>query len=225
MRWKRVLWLCAAFAVALWLWNEPLLYPVKALVVFFHEISHGTAAVLTGGSIARIELSPQLGGRCVHYGGWELVVLPAGYLGSMLWGALILIISARSRLDRLLSQVLGIFLLGMTVFYVRTAFGMLLGMSWGISLVALGRKASERANDAVLQFLGLASMLYAVVDIKEDLIDRRVAESDASAFAAMLGGPPELWGVLWILVAVAGTAWALRHALKKEPEAVELSTP
>jgi hypothetical protein len=225
MKWKRVLWLFAAFAVAVYFWDEPLFYPVKALVVFFHEISHGTAAVLTGGSIARIELSPQLGGSCVHYGGWELAVIPAGYLGSMLWGALILIISARSRLDRILSQVLGIFLLAMTVGYVRTAFGALLGMSWGISLVALGRKASEQANDAVLQFLGLASMLYAVVDIKEDLIDRRVDGSDASAFARLLGGPPELWGVVWILVAVAGTAWALSHALRKDREAGELSTP
>jgi hypothetical protein len=100
----------------------------------------------------------------------------------------------------------------------------LLGAMWGTGLVALGMKASERANDLVLQFLGLSSMLYAVVDIKDDLIDRRVDGSDAYAFSRLLGGPPELWGIVWILIAVSGAAVALRYALRAR-EVAPPSTP
>ena len=43
--------LAGIFVVVYCLWNTSLVYPLKILVVFFHEISHGVAAVLTGGSI------------------------------------------------------------------------------------------------------------------------------------------------------------------------------
>ena len=69
--------LLGMFIAVLFLWNFPLVYPIKVFVVLLHEISHGLAAMLTGGSISRIEISPQLGGLCYFSGGWELVVRPA----------------------------------------------------------------------------------------------------------------------------------------------------
>ena len=39
------------------LWGTPVVYPLKILVVFMHELSHGLAAVFTGGSIEAISLS------------------------------------------------------------------------------------------------------------------------------------------------------------------------
>ncbi|MFV1959099.1 MAG: M50 family metallopeptidase, partial [Planctomycetota bacterium] len=38
------------------LWNTWLVWPLKILVVFFHEMGHGLAAVLTGGRIVEIRL-------------------------------------------------------------------------------------------------------------------------------------------------------------------------
>jgi hypothetical protein len=216
MDWRRLGILLVVLAVAVAFWDSPVVFPLKALTVLFHELGHGLAAVATGGEIISIEVSADLGGVCHHRGGVPLVVLPAGYLGSMAWGAFILLVAARTRLDRLLSFLLGVFFIAMTLVYVRGPFGSLLGATWGLGFAALGLKGSERMNDLLLQIVGITSMLYAVVDIKEDLIERTVAGSDAWKFAQAAGGTPALWGVAWIAFAIAATAIVLRIALAPE---------
>ena len=77
----------ATFFVGLWfMWNTSLVYPLKIFVVLLHEISHGIASVLTGGTIERITLDPRQGGACYCGGGNAFLTLSAGYLGSLLWG-------------------------------------------------------------------------------------------------------------------------------------------
>lgn len=68
------------FLAALYFWDTAVVLPVKYLTVFFHELSHGLAAVLTGGQIVRIELSRNLGGVCWTAGGIRFIVITAGYL-------------------------------------------------------------------------------------------------------------------------------------------------
>jgi hypothetical protein len=204
--------LAVLFVLALAFWDTALLYPLKAFVVLLHELGHGLAAVLTGGRIERIDLSPNLGGVCWSRGGWRLLVLPAGYLGSMGFGALILITAARSRHDRLLSALIGVTVLVVTLLFVRTLFGLLFGALFGLGMLAVAWLLPLAVNDLLLKFLGLTSMLYAVIDIKEDLISRTVPGSDAYAMAQILPLPPVLWGVLWIVVAVVGALLAIRVA-------------
>ena len=60
-----------ALAVAtLLLWGTPVVYPFRLFVVFLHEISHGIAAVLTGGQIVSIAMG-NAGGVCFTRGGWR----------------------------------------------------------------------------------------------------------------------------------------------------------
>jgi len=42
------------FVAVTLLWNTPVVYPLKIFVVFMHEISHGIAAMATGGQIEEI---------------------------------------------------------------------------------------------------------------------------------------------------------------------------
>ena len=56
---------------------------------FFHEISHGLAALLTGGTIHNIALNFNGSGVCTTSGGSRFVVSIAGYSGSAVWGFLI----------------------------------------------------------------------------------------------------------------------------------------
>jgi len=46
------------------------------------------------------------------------------------------------------------------------------------------------------------SSLYSVWDIMDDLIFRKVNESDASAFSRLVGGPPQAWGAFWLIISV-----------------------
>ena len=78
--WQLLALLAAVFA----LWQTPVVLPLKILVVFLHELSHGLAAVLTGGEIVELSLSAQQGGHAVTRGGSRFLILSAGYLGSLL---------------------------------------------------------------------------------------------------------------------------------------------
>ena len=83
------------------LWKTPVVLPLKILVVFMHELSHGLAAILTGGAVERISLSVQQGGHAVTRGGNSFAILSAGYLGSLLIGMAFLMIALRTRADRI----------------------------------------------------------------------------------------------------------------------------
>ena len=92
MNWvKGHLQLIALTLIVAFLWSWPVMVPLKILVVFFHEISHGIAAVVTGGEIVSISISADQGGEAWTRGGSRFVTLSAGYLGSLLIGIVLLL--------------------------------------------------------------------------------------------------------------------------------------
>ena len=96
---------------------------------------------------------------------------------------------------------------------VRNAFGLVFGLPFAAAMVAAGRWLSGALNDVLLKALGLCSCLYAVIDIKEDLVSRTVAGSDAFEMAELMHLPPVVLGVLWMGMALSVGAVALRLAL------------
>jgi len=72
--------------------KTPLRYPFNWQETFWHELSHGLAAVITGGRIRRIHLMLNGGGKCVTQGGSQFIILLSGYLGAALWGGLIYLV-------------------------------------------------------------------------------------------------------------------------------------
>jgi hypothetical protein len=204
---KRRLKFLAAFAVyfvALWLlWNTPVVYPLKVFVVLLHEISHGIAAVATGGSIQRIELTWNQGGSCHCPGGNAFLTLSAGYLGSLAWGVLLLLLATGPvRRYKLALLALGAMLAAFTVLYVRTWFGIVFGTFAAVALIAAARLLKPALNRIVLTVLGLTSCLYAILDIKSDILDRPDVHSDAYMLYQMTGIPTLVWGIAWIAVAL-----------------------
>jgi hypothetical protein len=200
--------------VALVLWDTAVVYPLKILVVLLHEISHGLAAVATGGAIERIELSASEGGVCITRGGSRFLILSAGYLGSLVWGALFLVLGARTRLDRPVVGLLGLGLLAVTVVYVRSLFGFTYGVVAGAALVGVAVVLPAIVSDALLRLVGVVSCLYVVRDIASDLLLRDIPGSDANALAELTGIPGVVWGGMWIVAAVACVITALRASLE-----------
>jgi len=190
------------FLATLVFWDSFLVFPFKILTVFFHELSHGLAAVVTGGSIEGISLSTDQSGFCITRGGSRWLVLTAGYLGSLLWGSGLLLAAARTRHDRAITQALGAGMLVITVLYVRNLFGFLFCAAFGAALLHLGRKGSELFCDQFLRYLGLTSCYYVLIDIKSDLIDRTIPISDAYRLAEMWHLPPMLVGIGWLGLAL-----------------------
>ncbi|MCS6859755.1 MAG: M50 family metallopeptidase [Abditibacteriales bacterium] len=221
MNWKNLLLFVAMFVGVFFLWDTVVIYPIKVFVVFFHEISHGLAAVLTGGGIQNIQVNSDLSGVTYTWGGSGFLTLSAGYLGSMVWGSAILLAASRLNNDRPLMGALGLILLFVTVRFVPltlNAFGFVFGLVVGAVMLGLALKAPESVNDFILRFLGFTSCLYVVLDIKEDLLSPYSSsiQSDATMLAQMTGIPAMVWGGLWFLIALGVLGFTLYFASRTE---------
>ena len=202
-----------AYFVALWLlWPTPVVYPLKIFVVFLHELSHGLAALATGGHIESITLDWREGGETVSRGGNAFLTLSAGYLGSLLWGLLLAALArARGRIPGYTLLGLGALMLAVTVLFVRGGFGLIFGLAFGAALLGAGRWLPTAAARVTLTALGLTSALYALLDIRSDILERPGAASDAFMLAQLTGVPTLVWGVLWGALGLVACLWMLRR--------------
>ena len=208
----RRLWLPLLVGLgAILLWNTFVAYPFRVFVVFLHEISHGLAAILTGGELVSIGLSPNEGGVAVTRGGSRFLVLTAGYLGSLLFGALFLLLGRRRRWAPGVIGLIGIFTLVVTLVYVRSWFGLLYGLLAAAVFMLFAAKLKPEASEILLAAIGIMSCLYAVWDIASDVLLRSVPSSDASALADLTRVPAIVWGVLWAVASL----WVIVAVLRK----------
>ncbi len=207
----------AAYFSTIWyLWDTPAVYPLKVFVVLLHEISHAIVAVATGGTIERIVLDPDQGGACYCPGGNAFLTLSAGYLGSLAWGALLISAGQMKRINsRWVTGAVGLLVMGLTIAYVRSLFGFWFGLAFGSVLFLGALRLSAAVNQGILLTLGLTSCLYAILDIKSDVIDRPELRSDAAMLGDLTGIPTVMWGGLWITVAVLASAWLFQWSYRR----------
>jgi hypothetical protein len=206
----------AAFFTALWFfWDTSLVYPLKIFVVLLHEISHAIASVATGGGIEKITLDPRQGGACHCFGGNAFITLSAGYLGSLLWGGAMF---SAARSDKVktswVNGFIGAMVVALTVFFVRGGFGMIFGIAFGLTMIFVSKQMGSAVNRGLLLTLGLTSALYAILDIKSDVLDRPNIRSDAAMLSEITGVSTTIWGLIWISIAIAVSVWLMRRAYK-----------
>ena len=221
--WKGFLLLCGIFLALAFLWNTIWVYPLKLFVVLLHEVSHGLAALATGGRIDAIRVFPEEGGQTTTTGGNAFLITSAGYLGSMFFGVAILLGATRTRLAQWIALLLGT---GAVAVAMRCmpAEGRMFAALWGVVLAAtaaLPRVVSE----IVLRVIGVTSCLYAILDIKSDVLDHRSEPSDATALAQKTGIPSVVWGALWIAIGLAAAFVAAKWAVTGRPAAKVQSRP
>ncbi len=198
------LWLLLAIVAAVVvLWPYPVFYPLKLLVVFFHECSHALMTLATGGRVVELEVNAMQGGHVISAGGNRFLILSAGYLGSSLWGVLIYLLAVGSRLDKAVMVLLGLIIVAVCLLFIRAPFAFVFALAVAAVMVGVGVKASREINDFVLRVIGLTSMLYAPLDIYSDTIQRAGSRSDALMLAAEFGGTEVLWGGAWLGLSVA----------------------
>jgi hypothetical protein len=213
---KLAVTLTVSFAAIWLLWTTPLVYPLKIFVVLLHEISHAAATLATGGRVTLITLDPLEGGATFALGGNVFVMLSAGYLGSLLWGLLLIRLArARAPRVRIALGALGLLLLGVTVAVVRGWFGLLFGLIFGFALILAARKLSPPIQSGALTILGITSTMYALLDIRSDVLDRPGLPSDAFMLAELTGVPTAVWGFLWIALGLVACGLALRSEFRR----------
>ena len=205
----RILWITlATVIVALLFWDTPVFLPLKIFVVLLHEISHGLAALLTGGSVERLVLLQDQGGLAFTRGGNRFLILSAGYLGSALWGALFMQLAwTKSSIRSHAIQLIWIALLVVLVLYLRDLYTILYVAGTMLVLFVVGNWGNDFLKMLVLWVVGTFSSLYAVFDIFTDILaDGPFAglftvgvgfTNDAQALASITFIPAFAWGLLW----------------------------
>ncbi|GAA5876927.1 hypothetical protein JCM8547_006312 [Rhodosporidiobolus lusitaniae] len=205
---KVTLGVIGAYAVVITiLWNIPVvnyvLWPFKMLTIGFHEFGHAATGCCTGAKIKSITLDPREGGCTMMAGGISAITLPAGYVGSALIGALLVFCGFDIVASKVASIIVGVCFL-LTLWWGRKDW-----LTWGTILFATGLLVAFWfiAHGAALRFyilfIGTMSGLYALYDIFDDLIARKINESDASVFAKRYGGSSACWGVVWVIISLA----------------------
>jgi len=212
---RRDLLIALAAVIVFILWNMPqvsqaILYPFHLFVTYVHEAGHGTMALLTGGHFLGFEIFPSGAGQALTIGGSRLLILPAGYLGAALFGAILFYLTNTVRHSRTISVVLGIGLLIFSVIFGRfslTAF--IVGAAFAAVLIVIGLKASRDINLLTLNMLAILTGLNAVLDLLF-LIGNSGASlgdvrNDAAAFSSEVFPliPGAVWAFLWALLAIA----------------------
>ncbi len=202
------------------LWNTDVLLPLRILTVFLHELSHALAAIVTGGEVLSLSVSPNEGGLVTARGGSPFWITSAGYLGSLLIGATLFVLALRTHWDRVILAGFGIITLAVAAFYVRDLFALGFTLATGVAMLLASRYMSLEINDMILRTIGISSMIYAPLDIFDDTIRRAHLRSDARILAEQIGGSTLLWGGLWLAISLAVIALTLRYGLPQNSNIV-----
>ncbi|MCO4798382.1 MAG: M50 family metallopeptidase [Colwelliaceae bacterium] len=183
--------------------------PLKWFESYFHEISHGLAALLTGGSIVKIQLFPNGAGLCTTRGGSNFLISFFGYAGAVFWGVVIYwFASMHQRLAQIFSVIIAILLISTIVFWVRDLFSFVI-MAVLLSMTLLKFKLQNLLYFQLsLQLIG-ATILLNSIKSPWYLIDGR-SLGDGAALANITTLPELVWVCIWFALGVLGIFFLAR---------------
>lgn len=205
-----------ALVVVITLWWTPLLFPFRILTTTIHESSHALAAVATGGQVSCFEVETNGAGLTCTRGGFGLLISSAGYLGSTIFGGLMLIWAKNERGRRRLLYALTA---GLVVILLAFGLNVLNLFSAGIqrdplTLLLIGFVAAiywlvaYKGPDLLVSFFvyvtALLSTLYAVFDLVTLVMinsNPYGGHNDAKNLQNFTGIPAIVWAVLWSALA------------------------
>ena len=188
---------------ALFISSVPIVHwPFSWLETFFHEISHGLVALLTGGAVQRIVLNWNGSGLCYYTGGWRVPVAFSGYLGAVLWGAAI---------------YLGARIAGRSSRWLAAGFLMIIlisGALWARDLITIAilliisgvlyfscRYVLGRVFPRLMEFAGIF-VLVSAIRAPLNLVDGR-HYGDGATLADLTHLPEIFWVIIWWVIALS----------------------
>ncbi len=214
-RWLEVGVLILLSLIVILLWNSIVVYPIKMLVIILHEMSHAIVAIIAGHPVKSIEITNRLGGQTLIAGGNNFFIAFAGYFGSVVFGVLFFVSAYDLKLLRIFSLTLGVIILLFTANLFKNEFSVFFGLLFAILLLILPFLKFETAVGYIYKFIGVTSILYILVDVKDDLLTLTMRQTDAQLLADLTGVPPILWGFFYTLLSLAALFFIFRYAFRK----------
>jgi hypothetical protein len=221
----------AIISVVLWFipFAEIVTYPFRIFVTFIHEGGHALAALLTGNSVEGLSIATNASGETYTSTGGtfsQMFVSSAGYLGSMAFGAFLLVLIRKAIAARVVLIGSAALIFALTLIYglikpalsgvVSSAlpFTILAGTFLSVGLVAVAKFARPRVATFLVSFLAVQCVLNALLDLKTVLFLSSpfgpTVPTDAVNMANATGIPPLIWSFAWIVMAVGILAVTMR---------------
>lgn len=233
----KLLIVATILSVLLWAasWYFPLVnylvYPLQLFATFVHEGSHVLATLMTGGSVQSLTVSPDTSGVVWSLtNSWlsQLIISSAGYLGTTLFGILLLVwfrysYSSRNALYfssgfvALMTVVFGLLAPLWNVFSLKVGvfdivFTVVSGAVLAGALFAVARYAALKWVDFALAFLAVQCLLNSIFSLKTLFLISATTDShsDAVNMAQATGIPAVAWVLIWIVGSVVMISIGLR---------------
>jgi Peptidase M50B-like len=221
----------ATISILLWFipYAEILAYPFRIFVTFIHEGGHAIAALLTGNTVSSLSVATNTSGETYTTQGGlisQLLISSAGYVGSMAFGALLLILIRKSVAARIVLLGSAILIFGLTMIYglfkplfsgvswSGIPFTLLAGSLISVGLILVARFASAKVASFFVSFLAVQCVLNALFDLKTVFFLSSPfalpVHTDAVNMANATGIPALFWAVIWIVLALGILWFAMR---------------
>jgi len=241
---RKLLLMATLIAFGLWFvpYSDYLLYPLRLFVTFIHESGHAMAALLTGGGVESLHVAPGGSGVTWTRGGLSWVVLSGGYVGSTVFGALLLQTGRLTRWQNAGRSTLyaaAFYILGVTVLWAHNPFNNpsnsftgggsfsadfftpLAGLCLFFLLFALARLSSPRVAGFLAAFLAVQCSLNALVDLRTLLYitTNNLGDNDAVFMSRSYLLPPTFWALLWASISLAVivvSLWSYNRSISKQ---------
>jgi len=221
----------ATISILLWFipYAEILAYPFRIFVTFIHEGVHAIAALITGNSVSSLSVATNSSGETYTTQGGlisQLLISSAGYIGSMAFGAILLILIRKSVATRFVLLGSAILVFGLTMIYglfkplysgvawSGIPFTLFAGSLISVGLILVARFASAKVASFFVSFLAVQCVLNALFDLKTVFFLSSPfalpVHTDAMNMANATGIPAIFWAVIWIVLALGILWFAMR---------------
>lgn len=217
-------------------WESPVLLPVKLLSVMVHEMWHGLIAMLSGGTLEKINIlageSGETSVRQLSSGIPFYLSVSAGYIGTALTGMFFLNRALKSRAERLTLGTFTILLWYMSyIFTDWMGIAFLTGTGWAFlfTLILITSKSIVRYSLIVLGTIFVWYCFYDTLDFSRDL-----RQTDAGILAFRLFRDYDWLGnymsednlgilisAFWIFVMIVSLAYSMKFLIKKTPHSTD----
>lgn len=176
-----------------------LFYPVMILVTFFHELGHAIFAVLSGGAVHNMVIYLDGSGVTTTSGGSESLTIIGGYLGSAIFGNLMVYAGTRGKTISTIFAFVLIFIFTIAaLLWISSAFAFFWAIGYSVSFYLLSKWKFMLSN--VLMCIGLLCTVHIIQDFRVG------PSSDLQAYEQVVGiFPASLWMYIWLALVVCLT--------------------
>ena len=175
--------------------------PFNWLESYFHEISHGIAAILTGGRILQIQLFASGAGLCTTQGGISFFISFAGYAGASLWGwGIYKLASMHQKFAQVFSVVILILLISSIVFWGRDLLTWFILGVLALLFLLTFKLHKTHYLQRLMQLFGLLILLNSLSSPSYLLDGRHLGDGAALASRTLI--PEFVWVFIWFAIAL-----------------------